>query len=82
MSNLTISDLDELTVARLRARAERSGRSASEEACRILRAALEQEPSNSHDLAAAIRARFEPLGGIDLQLPRRERIRVPRRSRR
>ncbi len=38
-----------------------------------------EEPSNqpSADLAAAIRARIAPLGGVDLEIPPREPMREP-----
>ncbi len=48
-----------------------------EEVRDILRAALEQEPVTGGDIYRAIRARVEPLGGIELELPPREPIREP-----
>jgi RHH-type proline utilization regulon transcriptional repressor/proline dehydrogenase/delta 1-pyrroline-5-carboxylate dehydrogenase len=39
--------------------------------------AIEEEPPVSRNLAAAIRERFEPLGGVDLELPVREPMREP-----
>ena len=32
---------------------------------------MDQEPSRGKDLASAIRARFAPLGGVELELPSR-----------
>jgi plasmid stability protein len=48
-----------------------------EEARNILRAALADTAPTSRNLADAIRARFQPLGGIDLRLPAREPMRAP-----
>lgn len=50
-----------------------------QEARDILRAALDQEPSTGKDLVSAIRARFAPLGGVELNLPPREPMREPLR---
>lgn len=48
-----------------------------DEARRILRAALSDREARAPNLAQAIRRRFEPLGGIELELPPRERMREP-----
>ena len=48
-----------------------------QEARDILRAALDQESSTEENLASAIHARFEPLGGVELDLPPREPIPEP-----
>lgn len=77
MASITIRNLDETTKRRLRIRAAHSNRSMEEEARSILRAALAEEPGTSGDLASAIRRRFQPLGGIELEVPRREPIREP-----
>jgi plasmid stability protein len=50
-----------------------------EEARTLLKAALAEETAVPGNLAAAIRARFEPFGGVALRLPRREAIREPPR---
>ena len=63
-------DLDDDLEARLRAQAARHGHSMEEEARRILRAAL-SGPAPPVDLARAIRRRFEPLGGVELDIPPR-----------
>ncbi len=47
-----------------------------EEACNILSAALAEEAPVTN-LADAICKRFEPLGGVELELPPREPIRMP-----
>jgi hypothetical protein len=43
----------------------------------ILRTALAEDTPNSPDLASAVRARFQPLGGVELRLPAREPMREP-----
>ena len=77
VATMTIRNLDDQLKARLRVQAERHNRSMEDEARDILRAALSVEPARPTSLAAAIRARFEPLGGIELELPKREAIRAP-----
>ena len=51
-----------------------------EEARNILRTALAENDAAPHDLAAAIGARFRPLGGVDFALPVREPMREPPRA--
>lgn len=77
MASITIRNLDAHTKARLRVRAAHRQRSMEEEARNILRAALAENDAAPHDLAAAIGARFLPLGGVDLALPAREPMREP-----
>jgi plasmid stability protein len=79
MATLTIRNLDDDLMARLRLRAGRHGQSMDEEACSILRAALANgvEDGSGASLYAAIRAYVEPFGGIDLELPPREPQRDP-----
>jgi plasmid stability protein len=74
--SITIRNLDEKTRSRLRIRAATHDRSMEEEARVILRAAL-AEDSTPEDLAAALRKRFAPFGGVELELPGREPIREP-----
>jgi plasmid stability protein len=77
MASITIRNLDAHTKARLRVRAAHRQRSMEEEARNILRTALEQDDAAPRDLAAAIGARFRPLGGLDLDIPPREPMRKP-----
>lgn len=77
MASITIRNLDERTKARLRLRAAHHRRSMEEEARKILRAALSEQPATARDLAEAIRQRFRPFGGVDLRLPAREPMREP-----
>ena len=77
MASITIRNLDEQTKSQLRIRAAQNDRSMEEEARVILRAALARKPSKPRNLAAAIRKRFEPVGGIELEIPPREPVREP-----
>lgn len=74
---MTIQDIDEQLEMRLRRQAARHGRSMEDEARHILRAALSTEPLAGRNLADSIRGRIEPLGGIELELPKRDAIRDP-----
>ncbi|HEX2887267.1 FitA-like ribbon-helix-helix domain-containing protein [Vineibacter terrae] len=77
MASITIRNLDEPLKARLRVQAAMHGRSMEDEARDILRTALNREPVPPGNLAAAIRARFAPLGGVDLPEAPREPMREP-----
>ena len=77
MASITIRNLDERTKQLLRLRAARLNSSMEEEARTILKAALATEESTTDDLASRIRARFGPLGGVELELPPRESLRDP-----
>ena len=77
MASITIRNLEEPLKSRLRIRAATHGRSMEDEARDILRNALNREPVRPGDLASAIRARFAPLGGVELPETTREAIRVP-----
>ena len=68
MTTMTIRNIDEGLKRRLRMQAASHGRSMEEEARDILRAALSTDARRPPNLAAAIRARFGPLGGADLSL--------------
>ena len=79
MASLTIRKLDESTKAKLRIRAAHNRRSMEEEARAILREALAMDALSATDLVDVIQGHFKPLGGIELQLPRRGGIRKPPR---
>ncbi len=79
MASITVRNLDDDLKRRLRVRAAENGRSMEQEARDILRSALKQEPGPDIDLASAIRARFAPLGGVELELPPRESVPEPPR---
>jgi plasmid stability protein len=76
VASSTIRNFDEPLKARLRVQAATHGRSMEDEARDILRSALSREPSSAINLAAAIRARFAPLGGAELPSFPREPMRA------
>ena len=75
MASITIRRLDDGVKARLRVRAARHGRSM--EAREILKGVLVSEEPRAQNLAQAIRRHIEPLGGVDLALPKRQPARRP-----
>jgi plasmid stability protein len=75
--SITIRKLDAALKARLRVQAAAHGRSMEEEARDILRTALSRKRDRAVNLAAAIRARFAPLGGVELAETERKAIRPP-----
>jgi len=77
MASITIRQLPETTKQRLRIRAAQHGRSMEQEAREILQNELSRTPTTGKDLVAAIRRRFAPLGGVDLEIPPRGPIRDP-----
>lgn len=77
MAAITIRNIDEQLKQRLRIQAARHGRSMEEEARDILRASLSVDTSGYPSLVESIRARIEPLGGVDLNFPRHEPVREP-----
>jgi plasmid stability protein len=77
MASITIRRLDDTVKAKLRMRAARHGRSMEEEAREILKASVSAQPAPKLDFAASIRRHIEPLGGMELTLPRRDAIRRP-----
>ncbi|WHZ19249.1 MAG: VapB protein (antitoxin to VapC) [Rhodanobacteraceae bacterium] len=79
MATMTIRNLDDAVKQRLRVRAAQHGRSMEDEARDILRSSLSTESARATSLVDAIRARIEPLGGIDLEIPPREPVRKPPR---
>ena len=76
MSSITIRNLEDAVERRLRVRAAEHGRSIEDEAGDILRRAV-GAPSPPRNLAAAIRRRMAPLGGVDLDIPERAPMREP-----
>lgn len=77
MASITIRNLDDRTKNRLRVRAAHNSRSMEDEARTILRSVLAEEAPPALDLASAVRARFKPVGGVELQVPDREPMREP-----
>ena len=74
MASITIRKLPENTKRRLRLRAARNGHSMEQEAREIIEFALQKQERPPENLAQAIRRIFAPLGGVNLQLPKREPI--------
>ena len=74
MATLTIRNVDSELHKRLRVRAAEKGRSVEAEVRQILGEAVgaEMRTAAEPNLAEAIRRRFAPLGGIELELPPRE----------
>ena len=79
MPAIIIRKIDDSLKARLRLQAAQHGRSMEEEAREILKAGLRRERAPKQNLASAIRRHFAPLGGIELTLPPREKMRQPPR---
>jgi antitoxin FitA len=80
MASITIRKLEETTKRKLRVRAALHGRSMEQEAREILKDALRQKPQKPKtgaDLAEAIRRRFAPFGGVELEPLPRTPIRDP-----
>ncbi len=79
MTDFTILDIDDDLRQRLKQRAAQHGKSMQAEARDILRDALAAEPSVAvpGNLADAIRAIVEPLGGIELEPFPRQPVREP-----
>lgn len=76
MRSLTLSDLDDALYDRLVAQAQRHGRTVEAEAAALLTDAVPPAPTSGAAWLARLRARFEPLGGVDLEIPPRD---MPRR---
>lgn len=72
MATMTIRNIDDDMKRRLRLQAASHGRSMEEEARDILRVALSTGTAAKGNLADTIRARFAPLGGVEIASPRRE----------
>ena len=79
MAIITIRNLSDDLKQRLRMQGAEHGRSMEEEVREILRVALTEDISPV-GLAQAVRARFAPLGGVELDVPPREPMRDPRVS--
>jgi antitoxin FitA len=79
MASITIRNLDDGLKIRLRVRAAQHGRSMEDEVRHILHTALAETTRQPANLAEAIRRRFEPLGGVDLKIPPRGKLREPPR---
>jgi antitoxin FitA len=79
MASITIRNLDDRLKGRLRLRAARHGRSMEDEVRHILRTALSEKTREPANLFDVIRRHIAPLGGVDLEIPRRSAMREPPR---
>jgi plasmid stability protein len=77
MSSITIRNLEPGLKERLRIRAAEHGHSMEAEARQILQTALATARPSNRNLYERVRARFAPLGGVELDLPPREPVREP-----
>ena len=78
MATLTIRNLEWTLKERLRVRAAEHGHSMEAEARRILQEALKPQMSPPElNLYDRIRARIEPIGGVELESPARQPAREP-----
>ncbi len=77
MAAITVRNIAESTKRKLRVRAASHGRSMEEEMRQILLDAVERKVRVPSNLAEAIASIVDPLGGIELDLPPRQRLRQP-----
>lgn len=75
MASVSVRDLDDEVKSRLQVRAAENGRSMEAEIRAILSRAV-SDPTDRQDLFTVLHARFDDLGGVELELP--ERREVPR----
>ena len=74
---ITVRGISSELKTRLRVRAAHNARYREAEARLILEAALAEPEESTMDLVSFARSLFEPLGGVDLELPPRELVRDP-----
>ena len=79
IASIIVRNIDEGLKRRLRIRAARNGRSMEAEVRDILQTELNRQSAAPENLATTIRARFAPLGGVELDLPPRAPMRKPPR---
>ena len=77
MASITIRNLEDGLKRKLRLRAAQHGRSMQDEVRQILRTALAERGCAPTNLYDTIRRRIEPLGGAELDIPRRNAMREP-----
>lgn len=80
MATLTIRNVDPDVHRRVRVRAAENGRSMEAELRQIIKDAVSVNTENAEEinLAEAIRRRFAPYGGVELEIPPREPAGPPR----
>ncbi len=77
MTTLTVRNVDPAVKERLRVRAAHNGRSMEAELRHILSDALGEGAQRETNLAEAIRRRFAPLGGVELESHPRQKVSTP-----
>jgi plasmid stability protein len=77
MTTLTVRNVDPTLKERLRVRAAHNGRSMESELRHILSAVLAEDQAQEINLAEAIRRRFAPLGGVELEPHPRQPVGEP-----
>lgn len=77
MAAITVRNIPDSTKRKLRVRAASHGRSMEEEVRQILLDTVERRTRVPSNLAEAIAAIVDPLGGIELDLPPRQPLRQP-----
>ena len=77
MASITIRNLDDEVKTRLRMRAAEHGHSMEEEARTTLREAVDLKATPAKGLGTAIHELFNPFGGVELDIPPRDRMRKP-----
>jgi len=80
VATLTIRNVDPDVHRRVRVRAAENGRSMEAELRQIIKDAVSVNTENAEEinLAEAIRRRFAPYGGVELEIPPREPAGPPR----
>jgi plasmid stability protein len=77
LSTLTVRNVDPTLKERLRVRAAHNGRSMESELRHILKDVLGGDAEQEINLAEAIRRRFAPLGGVELEPHPPQKVRKP-----
>ena len=77
MASITVRNIEDDVKQRLRVRAAVNGRSMEAEAREILKSALAAEAAPTSNIGTAIRERFAPYGGVELDIPPRDPMREP-----
>lgn len=77
MASITVRNIEDDVKQRLRVRAAVNGRSMEAEVREILKAALASEAAPTSNIGTAIRERFAPYGGVELDIPPRDPMREP-----
>ena len=77
MASILVRQIPDSVKAKLKARAQRHGRSMEEEVRDILKCAAAEDTASGANWAAQIHERFAKLGGLEIPERNREPIREP-----